>query len=210
MNKFIDLTGQRFNKLFVMKLEKYIQGGKSTWLCRCDCGNEKIIIGYSLKNRNTRSCGCIKKEGNNLKHGYNRIGKKSRTYTIWQLMKTRCKNKNNKNYKDYGSRGIKVCDRWLKFENFLKDMGKCPSGHSIDRINNNDGYYKENCKWSIAKEQARNKRNNRLITYNNKIQCLSALAEEYNIPYQLLYRRICRDKWSAEKALTTPMKKEVK
>jgi hypothetical protein len=210
MRKLIDLTGQKFNKLFVIKLEKYIGGGRSTWLCRCDCGNEKIITGYSLKNSNTKSCGCIKKEGNNLRHGCSKIGKKSRTYTTWQLMKARCENKNNKNYKDYGGRGIKICKRWLKFENFLKDIGEIPNGLTLDRINNNKGYFLKNYKLSTKKEQARNKRNSRLFTYKGKTQCISAWAETYNIPYQLLYRRICIDKWSVEKALTTPIKKQVR
>jgi hypothetical protein len=119
-------------------------------------------------------------------------------------MITRCINPNNERYKDYGGRGITVCDRWLKFENFLEDMGECPPGLTLDRIKNNLGYYHGNCHWTTPKQNNRNKRNNHLITFNGKTQCLSAWAEQLNISRTTLWCRINRYNWSIEKALTIP------
>ena len=114
----------------------------------------------------------------------------------------RCINPNDKKYPLYGSRGIRVCKQWEKFENFLKDMGECPSGYSIDRTDNNKGYNKENCRWATPKEQARNRRNNHMISYNEKTQCLAAWTEETGIASSLISWRI-KNGWSTEKALTT-------
>jgi hypothetical protein len=125
-------------------------------------------------------------------------------------MADRCNNPNHNHYKYYGGRGIKVCKRWQGkdgFVNFLSDMGERPSlKHQIDRIDNNDGYYKENCKWSTKIEQARNRSNNRNYLINNKNKCLSVLAEEYNICRSTLENRLRRG-WTIEKALNTPVKK---
>lgn len=124
----------------------------------------------------------------------------------------RCTNPNDKRYKNYGGRGITVCKRWRNsFEKFLEDMGEPPTKeHSIDRINNNGNYCKSNCRWVTRKEQNRNKRNNRLITYKGKTQCLIEWAEEYNINYDTLWCRIYKYGWPIEKALTTPVKKRRK
>lgn len=124
-------------------------------------------------------------------------------------MKERCNSPNNKYYKHYGGRGIKVCKRWLKFENFLEDMGECLEGLSLDRIDNNSNYCKSNCRWATRKEQARNRRNNRIIEYDNKKQCASALTEEYNIDPNIFIGRL-RLGWSIKKALTKPVRKHKK
>jgi hypothetical protein len=120
----------------------------------------------------------------------------------------RCTNSNAKNYKDYGGRGITVCDRWLGkngFINFLIDMGEPPGpGYSIERINNNLGYFKENCRWATPKEQARNTKRNHLITYNRKTQCIAAWAEELGMKYHAILARIKRG-WTIEKTLMTPL-----
>lgn len=122
-------------------------------------------------------------------------------YTIWGEMKARCLNKNRENY---GGRGITVCSRWLRFEEFIKDMGTRPSkNHSIDRIDNDKGYFKENCKWATWKEQSRNKRNNVNITYQGKTQCLPDWAEELGISKSTLQSRINRSNWPIERAFTT-------
>lgn len=118
----------------------------------------------------------------------------------------RCTNHNNKSYHNYGGREITVCKEWRKFENFLEDMGEPPKGYQIDRINNNEGYYQANCRWATRKQQQRNTRNNHLISYKGKIQCLSAWAEKIGIPYGTLKSRFYCN-WSIEKALTTPVKK---
>lgn len=116
---------------------------------------------------------------------------------------SRCNDINDKRYKDYGQKGITVCQKWLKFENFLKDMDERPLGHTIDRKNNNKGYYKRNCRWATPKQQQRNRQNNKIITHNNKTQLLVEWSEETGISYDTLYARIYRLSWSIKKALTT-------
>lgn len=202
MTKFINLVGQKFGKLTVLKrTENAKNRAASRWLCKCDCGKEKIIRSDSLRNGNTQSCGCFKSKGNNYKHGHAKRKNVSRIYKIWKNIIMRCYNPKSQHYRIYGDRGIIVCERWLKFENFLEDMGEPPTDkYTIDRINNDRGYYKENCRWSTSKEQQRNKRNNHLLKYNNKIQCIAAWAEEYNIIDSTLRSRL-KNGWSIEKAI---------
>ena len=138
--------------------------------------------------------------------GYARRGKETSTYYTWRNMKNRCNNSNNKRYHDYGGRGIKACKRWLKFENFLADMGERPPGKTLDRIDNNKGYYKENCKWSTRKEQQRNMRNNRWITINNKTQCLMDWCKELNLKYNTIFTRLLRG-WPVMEALEIVQRK---
>lgn len=120
----------------------------------------------------------------------------------------RCGNLNHKQWKNYGGRGITVCERWLKFPNFLEDIGRnWKLGLTLERKDNNKGYYKENCRWATIKQQARNRRNNRLISYNGKTQCLAAWSEEYNILSSTLWARLYKYGWLMEKAITTPIRK---
>jgi hypothetical protein len=147
----------------------------------------------------------------NFKHGFYKTGKESRIYQIWKDMLKRCSNRNNKDYKNYGDRGITVCERWLDkengFKNFLEDMGEPSSKHhSIDRINNDLGYYKENCRWATSKEQARNTSRSRIIVFNEKTQCVSDLANDHNINKNVLGYRL-NNGWSIEEALNTPIRK---
>lgn len=215
MNKFIDLTGQIFGLLTVIKYINKDSDGHSLWLCRCYCDNETVARGTHLKQGQIKSCGCLRKETSkkngkeNTKHGHTKRDWKSKTYRIWQGIKYRCNNPNNISYKYYGGRipPITVCKRWSNkengFQNFLKDMGEPPTKkHQIDRINNNRGYYKENCRWVTSKEQGRNRRDNHLVTYKDKTKCLSAWAEEYNINSKTLSIRIFKLKWGIERALT--------
>jgi len=165
---------------------------------------KRLFLGYDLKKNKTRSCGCLRDEGNNVSHGHTKNGKWSKAYNSWSGIIQRCTNPNNTEYKNYGNRGIRVCKRWIKFENFLADMGEpLTDKHTIDRIDNNKGYCKSNCRWATRKEQARNKRNNRLITFNKKTQCLSAWAEEVGIAQRLIWKRLSRG-WSPKRALLTP------
>lgn len=211
MSKLIDLVGKRFGRLIVVQFVNKNKFRKFRWLCQCDCGNNVIVQGDNLKNSHTRSCGCFQKEKtsiNRTKHGHKKKGRASKTYMIWVAMIQRCINPNNLAYHYYGGRGIKVCNCWKNsFENFLEDMGECLSGHSIDRINNDGNYCKSNCKWATRKQQARNRINNHLETYNKKVQCIAEWAEEYDISPTTLWSRLYKYGWSMSKALITPVRK---
>lgn len=216
MPKFIDLTGQIFGRLTPIK---YV--GKSRWSCVCECGKNTHVSTHDLRSGHSRSCGCLAKENlikRSTKHGCAGpgAGKNKHIYMIYHNMLSRCLNKNNKKYKDYGGRNppITVCERWSNkengFINFYKDIGEIPEGLTLDRINNNGNYEPNNWRLATPQEQSRNKRNTIYVVFNNKNRLLIELSEEYNIPYQTLYRRICIDKWLIKKALTTPVKNSKK
>lgn len=212
MSKFIDLTGKRFGKLIIIQRADNNKWRNTRWLCLCDCGKKKIVNGSSLISGTTKSCGCLRKARardmclKNTKHGHLSGGKPSATYASWKGMNERCTNPNRRDYHHYGGRGIKVCKRWRKFENFLEDMGEVPKGHQLDRINNSGNYCKSNCRWATPKEQNRNTRRNRLILFGRKTQCLSAWAEEFNICRHVVRCRI-ESGWPIANALTTPVRK---
>ncbi len=211
MGKCIDLIGQKFGRLTVVQKIDNDKWGHHQWLCKCNCEdkNAVTVLGNSLKNNKTKSCGCLQKEIVTkimTKHGHSKRGKESRTYRSRIDMIQRCSNPNNKYWQDYGGRGITVCQRWLNsFLNFLEDMGEAPPGLQLDRIKNGKGYYKKNCHWVTSKINNRNKRNSRSIIVNGKTLCLIELAQEYNIPYSVLYQRIYKYGWSVKRALTTPV-----
>lgn len=131
-------------------------------------------------------------------HGHS----KHRIHRIWEGMKARCDDPNNKRYASYGGRGISYDPKWSKFVEFLKDMGLPPDKKMIDRIDNNQGYYRENCRWATNTEQARNRRNNRIVEYKGKNYVFAELAEKFGITQKLLFQRIERDKLPLEEALT--------
>jgi hypothetical protein len=206
---FKDLTGLQFERLTVInKSYKRSKNRQIYWNCVCSCGTLRCVRADQLTRGIAQSCGCKQREfavllgKSRLKHGK----RNSKEYGIWCSIKARCFNTNNHAYKNYGGRGISMCRRWLNFNNFLKDMGKCPVGYSIDRIDVNGNYTAENCRWATPKEQSRNTRFNVLITHNGKSQCIAAWAEELNIPYKLLYQRIRRG-LTIEETLTTPVRK---
>lgn len=184
--RFVNLTGLRINRLTVM-LFSGKKGRSSMWLCRCDCGNEITVQAGNIRNSGTKSCGCLRKE-NTTTHGM----RKTTEYGSWSHAKSRCTNPTDKAYKNYGGRGITICDRWLEsFENFLEDMGLKPSPkHSIDRIDNELGYSKENCRWATAKEQGRNTRANRMVDYQGVKMSLVEAAEKSGIEYNRLKGRL--------------------
>jgi hypothetical protein len=208
-NKLIDLTGQKFGRLTAVKFDNSIKR-KHFWLFKCDCGNFKVINKFSATKGLTKSCGCILKDNPSAKkHGM----KNTSFYVKFGLILSRCNNEHNNRYKNYGFRGIKCL--WKTFEEFKDDMYESYLKHveefgekntTIDRIDNDGNYCKENCKWSTKKEQYKNRTDSHLITYNNITMCLSDWAREVDIPIYTLFSRINLYKWSIEKALTTPVK----
>lgn len=183
-------TGTRFNMLvFIERRESIIDGGvtKSVGLFICDCGVEKEYRILDVKNGHTKSCGCIRKTCN-ISHGQAIGGKLTKEYITWINMRKRC---SNKNLKDYGGRGITVCDRWEEsFLNFYEDMGKAPNeAYSLDRIDNNKGYSVENCRWTDRKTQARNTRKNIKIDYLGESLTIGEWSERTGIhPSTIAYR----------------------
>ncbi len=185
-----DLTGKRFGRLTVLEFVPN-EKAKSYWKCRCDCGNIRIIQGTALKNGNTKSCGCYHSEVSAKRREKHKLTH-TRLYSVWNRMKQRCYNSNDKCYKGYGARGIKVCDEWRQDFKAFYDWAianKYKSGLSIDRIDVNGNYEPDNCRWVDMKTQARNRRNNVLVEYEGEMMTLGEIAEQINIPYATLKTR---------------------
>ena len=165
MGKFKDLTGIKVGKWTVIcRSDRKGARGEVFWSCRCDCGTMRDVISGNLIKGISRSCGCSNEIGLRSKtHGHTTDRKISQTYHTWAGMKARCNNPKNSHYVHYGAVGVKVCERWICFENFLADMGEKPEGMSLDRINPAGNYEPNNCRWANQVEQANNKQNNLFI-----------------------------------------------
>lgn len=187
MGALINLTGKRFGYWVVLERTGADRSGKPTWLCRCECGTERIVTGSNLRGGYSKSCGCVLVE-QLTKHGkFN-----SPEYKIWSAMIQRCTNPNSQNYHRYGGRGVRVCERWLKFENFLADMGERPDGTTLDRVDNDGNYEVTNCRWATRETQYRNRSTNRNITYHGIEMCLTDWASILKVGVELLRRRISK------------------
>jgi hypothetical protein len=200
--KVSELIGQKFGRLTVESLNPVRSlSGNTRWNCICDCGNKTTIRKDSLTGGLSNSCGCYQKERVTT-HGMTGIPE----YHVWEGMIQRCLNSDSTSYNNYGARGVTVCDRWLNsFEAFYEDMGPRPSlSYTLDRKENNLGYYKENCKWSTWEEQHNNRRNNVLHTHNGITKTIAEWAREYGVKYDKFYHRLVSLKWSFEKAANTP------
>ena len=201
-----NIKGQRFERLRVVKYAGLNKNGCALWECICNCGKIKIILGSVLRNSMTKSCGCLRDEKvrqraieNNFTHGMSNIPE----FRIWVAMRKRCRNKNNADYYLYGGRGIKVCERWQDFKNFIEDIGRRPSKkHSIDRVDNDGNYEPGNCRWVLPEIQARNTRKTVFIEFNGKKQSLSEWAREVGVSRETLKYRF--KKMPIEKAMTMP------
>lgn len=200
-----ELSGQLFGRLTVIEFSE-VKTKRAVWKCQCSCGNITYVPTHKLKSGHTQSCGCLHKEKFNCghpKHGMWNTG----TYRTWYAMVYRCTKSNHHRYEDYGGRGITVCDEWLEFENFIRDMGVRPDNRTLERNDNNKGYNKENCCWSTITEQGANKRNNQIITHNGETLTYSQWADKLGVDMRLIWQRIHKLEWDPAKAITTPFKK---
>lgn len=206
--KYIFQSGQVFGYLTAISIEwKPLKrsGSHPFWKCKCRCGNETLVSAYKLASGHTKSCGCYNLEvlvARSKTHGQF-VGKKmTPAYCSWSCMIQRATNPNLKGFKNYAGRGITVCARWLKFENFFADMGKRPTGTMLDRIDTNGNYEPGNCRWATRIESANNTRTNRWITFNGKTQTLAQWSREVGLKRLTLFTRL-KLGWTVEKTLTT-------
>jgi len=191
--RVIDLTGQRFERLKVIKRIENNKHGQAMWLCKCDCGNEVKTTTAHLRKGHVKSCGCYshdltrKRNKDNARHGVSR----TRLYREWAMMKQRCYKKEHKSFADYGGRGITVCDEWLVPDNFFE--WALSNGYAenltIDRIDVNGNYCPENCRFITMKEQIRNRRNTVTVEYNGENVTLAELAKISGVPYATIHWR---------------------
>jgi hypothetical protein len=194
------LPGQQFSQLTVhSELPEHVFPCGITcrvWLCLCSCGNFKEVREPHLRSEHTKSCGCL-----HTIHGLT----KTTEFDVWSSIKKRCLNPNHKSYADYGGRGITICPEWRdSFATFLADMGPRPSPqHSIDRIDVNGNYCKENCRWATPREQQNNRRNNHLLTFNGTTMTLAEWSRLTLIHKATLRWRISMG-WSSEDVLIPP------
>lgn len=198
MSRVINYARQVFGRLTVIE-PLYDRGGRfsSIWICKCSCGNETRVDINNVKRGRTKSCGCIHKEAV-TKHGMSRTVE----HAAWRAMLDRCYREQNREYHRYGGRGITVCDEWKEFEAFYRDMGDRPSpDHSLDREDNDKGYYKENCRWVTLDVQLRNMSTNVVYERNGQRKILTDWCNELGLNYNTVVSRLRRG-WSFERAIS--------
>lgn len=184
-------VGEHHERWTILSRAENSSDRKRRWLCRCDCGVEKIVYEKCILRRESLSCGCFRAESF-TRHGYctDKNNKKAREYGIYQSMIQRCHNENNTGYSGYGALGTAVCQRWRDdFKNFIEDMGPCPTGMTIDRIDGTKGYFKENCRWATYAEQARNKSTNVIVDVHGEKMCITDWANKIGMNVKtIMYR----------------------
>jgi len=184
----LSLEGQRFGMLIALcRTEKRSNNNEVYWLFKCDCGVKKEMRGTSVKTGRVYNCGCL--TGAHLKtHGKS----KTRTYNAWACMRSRTTNPKVEQFHNYGGRGIKVCERWDNFSNFLKDMGECPPRLSLDRIDVNGNYEPSNCRWATSKQQGQNTRKTIRIEIEGKLMTINELSTRTGFTELCIYKRYLR------------------
>lgn len=198
--------GAQFDRLFVIEYLPGRAGVHANLRCMCTCGQKVEVMVTNIISGRTRSCGCLNDEArvaNNTRHGG--VGRSE--YIVWRAMIRRCTDANHRGFRDYGGRGILICERWREFPNFLSDMGPRPSKeYSIDRYPNLDGNYEPgNCRWATRSQQARNRRNNHLISFNGLTLPLTDWSERTGLSESTIRARLRDYHYSAEDALTVPL-----
>lgn len=203
MSSTMRLEGKHFGRLLVVKQAGHASDGSSVWLCRCDCGNESLVKGYKLKNGVTKSCGCLRRDLRRqalTTHGQAR----TRLYKIWLGMKQRCADPNSANYHYYGGRGVGICSEWLNsfktFQTWAAETGY-QKNLTLDREDVNGDYTPGNCRWATVKEQANNKRNNRLVTYNGETKTVSQWADVSGLRHTTICARLNSATYPLERLL---------
>lgn len=208
--KLTDMTNQRFEKAVVVDRapNKSVKDTNARWNMRCDCGSLFISYGQDLRRGKVKSCGCLtrgtigaRSRTFNQTHGMTN----TRVYRIWTDMLNRCRNPNNHNYNRYGGRGIKVCQEWQLFESFVSDMGIPPDDMSIDRIDADGDYCKENCRWATHQQQSANRRSNVRLTHNGVTLTATEWARALGIAPVSMFGRI-NAKFPPEKLFSRKMK----
>lgn len=204
MSAKLSLIGHTFGKLKVIgeaDPRRFADGDTLCyWKCVCECGKKVEVLTKTLRNGMTRSCGCLR-----VKHGHSLRKTKSPEYSSWIGIISRCTNPKIRNWENYGGRGITVCERWRKFENFLADMGNRPKGMSIDRIDNNGNYEPGNCRWATQQQQSSNTRRNKAFVVNGMSGNMAELSRYYGLKFMTVWDRIYRRNWPPEKAFLTPL-----
>lgn len=202
MPKALNLTGQKYGRLTVIEKQpvrdKY---KKVVWKCVCDCGAVVMVNTKNIRTGNTTSCGCYHRDLI-TKHGM----RNTSVYRTWSSMRTRCLNPNTPAFSHYGARGITIDKAWDDFSQFYEDMGDVPKGMTLDRIDNNQGYSKDNCRWSTKKTQAINRRSTKFVFFNGENKSVSDWARSIGIRIDTLHYRLSHG-WSVEKALTTKVQR---